>query len=146
MNEIVVGVDGSETARSAAYKAAELAVSCGVGLHLVTTVHSARAAGRAGGESWHIDTLSAGEQILRSLTVALPVEEITTSVQVGDPATVLCDEADRLDARMIVVGNRRVQSASRVLGSVASQVARHANCDVFVVNTIVEPDLGDESN
>ena len=145
MNEIVVGVDGSETARRAATKAAELAVSCDVGLHLVTTVHSARAAGRGGGESWYIDTLTAGEQLLRSLTVALPVDVITTSVQIGDPATVLCDEADRLDARMIVVGNRRLHSASRVLGSVASQVARHANCDVYVVNSIVEPDPGDES-
>ena len=36
---------------------------------------------------------------------------------------------------MIVVGNRRVQGVSRVLGSIASDVLRRAPCDVLIVNT-----------
>lgn len=63
---------------------------------------------------------------------------LTTAVQTGDPATVMCDEAERLGASMIVVGNRRVQTAGRVLGSVATNVARHATCDVLIVNTTAE--------
>jgi nucleotide-binding universal stress UspA family protein len=47
----------------------------------------------------------------------------------------LCEEAERLDARTIVVGNRRVQGISRVLGSVASDVTRQAPCAVLIANT-----------
>lgn len=138
MNEIVVGVDGSESARRAAHKAAEVAVARGTGLHLVTTVDRTAMTVRGGGESWHFDSLSEGETLLRSIAQSLPVEEFSTSVQWGDPAEAMCSEADRLDASMIAVGNRRVQSAGRVLGSVATHVTRHAKCDVLVVNTNVD--------
>ena len=37
---------------------------------------------------------------------------------------------------MIVVGNKRVQGLARVLGSVASAVAQHAPCDVYIAKTI----------
>ena len=37
---------------------------------------------------------------------------------------------------MIVVGNRRVQGAGRILGSVAAHVTKNANCDVLVANTV----------
>ena len=138
MNEIIVGVDGSESARRAAHKAADVATARGTGLHLVTTVDRSAGNVRGGGDSWHFDSLSEGEQLVRSIARALPVEDITTSVQWGDPAEAMCSEADRLDASMIAVGNRRVQTAGRILGSVATHVTRHAKCDVLVVNTIVD--------
>ena len=137
MNEIVVGVDGSETARRAAHKAAEIAAARGVGLHLVTTVPRNTSTVRGSGENWQIDSLSDGEQRLRSLAVALPADEVTMSVQYGDAAEAMCAEADRRDASMIVVGNRRVQSAARVLGTIATHVTRIADCDVLIVNTRV---------
>ena len=137
MNEIVVGVDGSETARRAAHKAAEIAAARGVGLHLVTTVPRNTSTVRGSGENWQIDSLSDGEQRLRSLAVALPADEVTMSVQYGDAAEAMCAEAARRDASMIVVGNRRVQSAARVLGTIATHVTRIADCDVLIVNTRV---------
>lgn len=136
MDEIVVGVDGSDTAHEAARRAAELAAALGVGLHLVTSVKRQGANVSAAGEKWHIDSFSSGEQLLDSLTVELGVEPTTKSVHTGDPADVLCAEAERLDAQMIVVGNRRVQGASRLLGSVATHVVRHAGCDVLVAHTV----------
>jgi nucleotide-binding universal stress UspA family protein len=36
---------------------------------------------------------------------------------------------------MIVVGNRRVQGISRVLGAIATDVARRASCDVLISDT-----------
>jgi nucleotide-binding universal stress UspA family protein len=48
----------------------------------------------------------------------------------------LVDEAARLNADLIVVGNVRMQGPSRVLGSVGSHVLRHAPCDVLVVKTV----------
>ena len=50
----------------------------------------------------------------------------------------LCAEAVRLDASTIVVGNRRVQGASRLLGSVAVSVLRSAPCDVLIAQTTSE--------
>ena len=41
----------------------------------------------------------------------------------------------RLDARMIVVGNRRVQGASQAFGSIGADVTKHATCDVLIANT-----------
>lgn len=145
MNEIVVGVDRSETARRAAHRAAEMAAARGVGLHLVTTVARATGTVRGSGESWKIDPLSDGEERLRSLKLGLPVDDVTMSVQYGDPAEAMCDEAERLDATMIVVGNRRVQSAARVLGTIATHVTRHASCDVLIVNTTVDAAATDTS-
>jgi CRP-like cAMP-binding protein len=44
-----------------------------------------------------------------------------------------------MDATMIVVGNRRVQGAKRLLGSIASDVLHHASCDVLVAHTAADP-------
>ena len=65
----------------------------------------------------------------------LPHDQITFTVGLGDPARFLCEEAGRLRARAIVVGNRRVQGVARVLGSVAADVVKQAPCDVLVANT-----------
>jgi nucleotide-binding universal stress UspA family protein len=65
----------------------------------------------------------------------LPAKPVTRAVCVADPATALCQEAEKVNARMIIVGNRRVQGISRVLGAIATDVARHAPCDVLIANT-----------
>ena len=39
------------------------------------------------------------------------------------------------DADVIVVGNKRVQGVSRILGSIARYVAAHAPCDVYIAHT-----------
>jgi nucleotide-binding universal stress UspA family protein len=43
--------------------------------------------------------------------------------------------ADEEGAQMIVVGNRGMTGAKRVLGSVPNYVSHHANCDVVIVRT-----------
>ncbi|MET0460593.1 MAG: universal stress protein, partial [Ilumatobacteraceae bacterium] len=52
------------------------------------------------------------------------------------PASALLTEADRLQADVIVVGNRRMQGVGRLLGSVANEVAHNATCDVYIVKTV----------
>lgn len=64
------------------------------------------------------------------------VPVITTSSLQAKAAVALVDEAERLEARLIVVGNRRSQGLGRVLGSVASGVVAHAPCDVYIVKTV----------
>lgn len=136
MNDIVVGVDRSETAATAAKKAAAMAKAYGVNLHLVTCAHrSASVDVGVGGDRSTIDWRTDAETMLDGYKKSLGHDSISTHVGTGDPASVLCDEARRIDASVIVVGNRRVQGVSRVLGSIATGVARHAHCDVLVVNT-----------
>lgn len=136
MHDVVVGIDRSETARRAAERAVELANAFGVNLHLVMCVDRSRSAEvKVGGQRFTTDWLTQAEQFLENLSGELGAAEITTMVGLGDPADTLRDEAERLDARAIVVGNRRVQGASRVLGSVALDVLRHAPCDVLVAHT-----------
>ncbi len=136
MNDIIVGVDQSTTARTAAETAASLAAACGCNLHIVMCVKPGmNREFAAGGDRWRLDSLSEAENYLHDLRRALGHDTITSTVAFGDPATTLCEEAERLGARMIVVGNRRVQGASRILGSIAADVAKQAPCDVLIANT-----------
>ena len=136
MNDIIVGVDQSTTAHTAAETAASIAAAFDANLHVVMCVkRSSSQEVAVGGDSWRLDSLSKAEQFLHDLRIALPHDRITTTVSFGDPATTMCEEAQRLAARMIVVGNRRVQGASRILGSIAADVTKQAPCDVLIANT-----------
>ena len=137
MDEIIVGVDESATARAAAVEAANLAQRLGRPLHLVMALKKSSAKSiSAGGEQVVLDPISMSDDFLRSLKGELPGGlEATTSVVNADVAEALCSEAERLGASIIVVGNRRVQNAARVLGAIALDVAKHAPCNVYVVHT-----------
>lgn len=136
MNDIVVGTDQSNTARRAVDTAASLAVDTSANLHIVMCVRGGRSEEVGiGSDTFTVDSDSDAEVFLRRLVSELPNEQITTHVSHGDPAQTMCDEAKRLDAKIVVVGNRRVQGVSRVLGSIATDVARHSPCDVLIANT-----------
>jgi len=136
MNDIVVGIDDSETAASAAAVAAEMARALGVNLHLVTCADKSKSVNlKVGSDQFHTDWLAEAEQFLADAARRLDCDQVTHAVGSGNPADFLCDEARRLDAKTLVVGNRRVQGVSRVLGSVAGDVLKHADCDVLIVNT-----------
>lgn len=137
-NVIVVGVDGNERAEHAAAAAARLAAATDATLHVVcayTRDQSTEIPVAEGTASVSIAKESAdiAARTARHLETIAPA---TTSAAVqGRPADVLIQEAERLDASVIVVGNRRMQGIARVLGSVPAAVAHHASCDVYIVNT-----------
>lgn len=137
MNDIVVGVDKSATARRAAEKAAALAAAYGENLHIVWSIprKSGQIVG-SGSDQWYADPTAEAEAFLDNLRFELSYDKVTTHVVHGTPADALCEEAERLDAMIIVVGNRRVQGVSRVLGSIAGDVLKQAPCDVLIANTI----------
>lgn len=136
---IVVGVDGGEPSMRAARRAAELAAQTGAALHVLTAVDQGRVeeyAGRPGAAQ--LTSGEVAEGVAREAALALGdlVADVSSAVVQGKPAAALVDEATRLGADVIVVGNRRVQGIGRVLGSVASAVAAHAPCDVYIVRTV----------
>ncbi len=136
MGSVVVGVDRSETAARAAKAAADLANAIGCPLHVVTAINRQTSKEvRVGTDSWRIDTLTQAEDFVSDVARRLGGPTATWSVQVDDPATAVCAEAERIDASYIVVGNRRTHGAARVLGSVAGAVMHHAPCHVVVAHT-----------
>jgi nucleotide-binding universal stress UspA family protein len=61
--------------------------------------------------------------------------EVELHPRKGDPADALLAVAKDTDADLIVVGNRGMTGARRVLGSVPNKVTHHADCNVMVVKT-----------
>jgi len=136
MRDIIVGIDRSETAGLAAQRAAELAAAYGDNLHIVMCIERGGSVEvQVGTDRFRLDNLAETEQFLSDVGRRLGATAFTHSVRHGDPAKILCEEARERDARAIVVGNRRVQGMSRVLGSVAADVVKSAPCDVLIANT-----------
>jgi nucleotide-binding universal stress UspA family protein len=138
MDVIVVGVDGSETAECAAREAASLAMVTGARLHLVTALAKERSVTvRGGGEAWQVSSLDHAEQLLADLAQRITPAgvERSTAVVDGKPAEAICAEAERVGADLIVVGNRRMTGVGRVLGAIATDVAHHAPCSVYIAKT-----------
>ena len=133
---VVVGVDGSESAKKAAEAARDLAKSLGASLHVVTAfeTESAETFG-VGSDKVRISNADSAEIVANALGNSAQGLEITHSAARGKPADALIKEAIRLDARLIVVGNRRMRGIGRLLGSVANSVAHNAPCDVYIANT-----------
>ena len=131
MKLILVGVDGSATASAAATRAADLAARYGARLHVVCAYRpDDDVLGRAGGSERALSVV----QDERGRLLAFH-ENITTEVVPGKAADVLVEQALQIGADLLVVGNKRLQSPLRGLGSVAGLVAHHADCDVYVVHT-----------
>jgi nucleotide-binding universal stress UspA family protein len=136
MNDVVVGVDPSETAREAAVVAAGLAAAYGANLHVVTSADpSATLCLSIDGDQRETDWFIEAQAFLGRLVPTLPYDKISTAVVTGDPAEALCAEAARLGASTIVVGNRHVRGVGRLLGSIASAVIRKTPCHVLVART-----------
>jgi nucleotide-binding universal stress UspA family protein len=139
MTVFVVGVDGSETAATAARRAGELAKASGASVHVVAA-YSGRGSTTmgVGSDSFVLSEMSLAEQVADQQAAAFRSAGIpvTCGVADGKPATVILQEAERVGAEMIVVGNRRMQGVQRVLGAVANDVVHHAPCDVLIVKTV----------
>ncbi|MCG2623427.1 universal stress protein [Arthrobacter sp. I2-34] len=137
---IVVGVDGSETAMTAARTAARLAAGMRADLRVVTAYERGDGEGvvAIGNDRWLVSDSAGAEALAKEIAAELgeTAPEITFAAIPGKPHEVLIDEAERLGAKLIVVGNRRMQGLGRVLGSVANTVTHHAPCDVYVAKTV----------
>ena len=135
--KIVVGYDGSERALRAVEEAADLATAVGSALHLVTAADSKNEIhefGESSDKMFLSDTQIAREQLV-NLAAKMNHLDVSLAAVPGEPAQVLVAEAKRTDADLILVGNRHVQGLSRVLGSVAEDVAHKAPCAVLIAKT-----------
>jgi nucleotide-binding universal stress UspA family protein len=135
---IVVGVDGSETAMKAAESARDLAVALGAELHVVTAFERDRAeVVGSGSDQFDLGDAASAEKVARDIARGLRTGGLDVSHFAirGTPAQALIRQAETHNARMIVVGNRRMRGLGRVLGSVANSVAHNAPCAVYIAKT-----------
>ncbi|WP_300680670.1 universal stress protein [Nocardioides sp.] len=137
---VITGTDGSERAERAVTTAAGVALALGQPL-VVVTVHrefGGETFGRLDEEQLMHPSEHAGaiaNQSARRVVEEFPGLVAEGRAYAGKPAEGLLLAAADVDASLIVVGNRRVQGAGRVLGSIASEVTRQAPCDVYIAHT-----------
>jgi nucleotide-binding universal stress UspA family protein len=142
---IVVGTDGSDTAKEAVRQAVELAGSIGAELLLVSAyqpvsqVRINREAREAPADvQWMVSaredvTALLNEAAAAAAAAGVPVQ---TFPRQGDPADAILDVAEEREADLIVVGNKGMTGAKRfLLGSVPNRVSHHAPCSVLIIRT-----------
>ena len=142
---IVVGTDGSETAKKAVAAAVDLAREIGASLDIVSAYEPVpqsrlRAESRQAPEDlqWMINPREDVEATLRD--AAEDIEEagirVETFAREGDPADAILDVAEERGADLIIVGNKGMTGARRfLLGSVPNKVSHHAPCSVLIIRT-----------
>jgi nucleotide-binding universal stress UspA family protein len=148
MKRILVAVDGSEPARRAVRRAADLAAKYGAELVLVNVLPSGarevvpkELADFA--EIEHIDVSKGdllraiAEQILRQAEAdarEAGVAAVRSVVETGDPASAIAELARTEKADLIVMGRRGLGAlAGLLLGSVSHKVTQLAACDCLMV-------------
>jgi nucleotide-binding universal stress UspA family protein len=142
---IVVGTDGSDRAQAAVKHAAELAKAAGATLHVVSAYKSPTAAGATLAPEAALLASGAGdaevhdavESMLNDVAAELRRDgvEVMTYACGYAAADALCEVAATHQADVIVVGDRGMHGARRLLGSVPNSVAHRAGCAVLIVPT-----------
>jgi nucleotide-binding universal stress UspA family protein len=142
---IVVGTDGSSTARKAVADAIELAKSVGATLKLVSAYEPVSEQRQRAEKvevpkdlQWMVNPREDVDATLKE--AAAQAEEAGVQVEIfarqGDPADAILDVAEEENAGLIVVGNKGMTGAKRfLLGSVPNKVSHHAPCSVLIIRT-----------
>ena len=142
---IVVGTDGSDTARQAVREAIELAKQVGASVHIVSAFEPVsnqrlREEQRQAPEDmqWMVNPREDVDATLREASEEVEGAgiKVETCAREGDPADAILDVAEERGADLIVVGNKGMTGAKRfLLGSVPNKVSHHAPCSVLIVRT-----------
>jgi nucleotide-binding universal stress UspA family protein len=135
MTKVLVGYDGSESAKAALDRAAGMAA--GMEAFGVISVAPTVAGGpRSGGPFVAGDGPTEHRAELAEAVAFLTARGIEpkTIEAIGDPGSAICEAAERDGYDLIVVGSRNLSGVKRaLLGSVSTRVAHHAACDVLIV-------------
>lgn len=136
--QVFVGADSSKTALKAVKAAAELAAALGARLHIATAYKPESINLRDLPESVRESVTGHPADVLLDELRRLGDQagvEVEVHAAPGEPAEAIVRTAKRVGADLIVVGNKGMLGAKRVLGSVPNSVAHHAECSVLIVDT-----------
>lgn len=137
---VVVGTDGSETARKAVAEAVALAAQDEAELHVVSAFRPVNASAPAGSgaETWVIHPRSAVDNILEEAAAAARIQGVKaeTYAERKDPADAVISVAKQVKADLVVVGNKGIKGPKAfILGSIPNKIAHDAPCAVLIVKT-----------
>ncbi len=142
---IVVGTDGSQSSQKAVRRAAAIA---GADAQLIIACayfpadsrELSSASDQLGQDAYQVHGAAPTYEILRTANEharaagATKVEERSI---VGPPVESLLQLTEDAKADLLVIGNRGLNTITgRLLGSVPSDAARKAKCDVLIVHTV----------
>ena len=131
---IVVGTDGTDSAERAVDRAGAIARVFGATVHVVSAYSDDTTP--LVGSGRQSDRIHAQQSIDRAQErLAKQGVESEAHLSNQEAGRALVAIADEQRAQMIVVGNRGMTGARRVLGSVPNHVSHHAHCDVLIVAT-----------
>jgi nucleotide-binding universal stress UspA family protein len=134
MKSIVLAYDGSEAAKRALERTAELAN--GAAVTVVSAVHVMPPAGRAGVtvDQDEVEERRGELAEASSFLESKGIKSQTVELHAMDIGKAVVDQAKEGGADLIVVGTGQKNVAQRlILGSVSTKVVHEANCDVLVV-------------
>lgn len=141
--KIVVGSDGSETARQAVAEATRIAKALGAEVHVVMSNKSLRDARLVGAPAGAVPVYGnmqegvgyavVDEAVASARIAGLQAEGHVVSDH--DAADALLQVSRDIGASMIVVGNKGMAGGRRLLGSVPNKVSHEAQCNVLIVAT-----------
>lgn len=136
-NFIVVGVDGSESSKSALQWAVQLAPLVAGEIRVIIAWEYPMMFGWEGGiPDWGNLSDNAESILKKSLESVFGNDHpkgLVSKVRQGHPTSILLEESQ--NAKMLIVGSRGLGGfASLLLGSVSAYCAEHAKCPVLVVH------------
>ena len=136
---IVVGTDGSERADVAVRHALELAGLTGGTVHAVHSIHTPVVVEDAHSMQAMMNEMrDHSDAIQQKLLEDAERRGVTVEFHssMGEPANALVELAEKVNADLVVVGNRGMSGMKRfVLGSVPNKVSHHCPCSVLIVDT-----------
>ena len=138
-DRVIVGSDGTPSSLYAVDRAHAVAAEADAHVVVVSAFNPGEERGVATGTGERKELY--GEQAAKdALTATVKhltsdrVRRVETHLVAGSPARALLDAAGDNPANLIVVGNRGLGAAEgEMLGSVAAEVVKSANCDVLIV-------------
>jgi nucleotide-binding universal stress UspA family protein len=144
---IVVGTDGSDSSLKAVEKAGALSSDDSTRLIIACAYYPNDPKDIAGDQdvlkedAYQITGAAPTYEILRTArerASAAGAKNVVERAVVGAPVDSLLALVEEVDADLLVVGNRGLNTITgRLLGSVPSDVARKSRSDVLIVHTVV---------
>jgi nucleotide-binding universal stress UspA family protein/nitrite reductase/ring-hydroxylating ferredoxin subunit len=116
---VLIATDGSPTAAHAAHLGAALGRALGATITLA-----------------HVGDELMGRIVLKDTAERLGEPDLPQQIASGDPGKTIARLADENGSDLVVVGNKGLAGARRVLGSVPNTVSHSAECDVLIVHTV----------
>jgi nucleotide-binding universal stress UspA family protein len=137
MKTILVGYDDTEPSKRALLRAAEIGKALSSKIHVTSVAPMLVGLPRSAGPydptdppSEHAEQLEHARALLEEQGVMPELEQAH-----GDPAEMILEVADNVDADLIVVGSGERSVVERALGmSVSGAVSRKAHRDVLIVH------------